>query len=516
MMRSASHCRGFAGPRPAYTLVEILVATTISLVMLGAVIAAFATVMAQMTDTRALLETIDRLRSAGDLLRKDLEGVTVTPLPPRDPKNQEGYLEWTEGPMSTAAIPPSAPSGWAVNLNEFDTNNPNQYERDSTVGDVDDILMFTTRREDTPFVGRCLDGAGNRIEITSQVAEVAWFVRGNRLYRRVLLVAPEMLEYADQDGNRRLAPNEWGANQNYYGWFDVAARWEYDPATDQLYLIPCTLGDLTKPENRYAHQSGGYPFHPHRVNGWQPLGLPTLAESTSPAAVSNWLQLGELPTITLTPRAAPYDQFDAWTNPFPYEELDPLTGQHTAFDGARVEEDLVLTNVIGFDVKGWDPEAPLIQLHDSSSGTSVAVLTPGDPGYLQALGNLGSTVGGIEYQLVGRGAYVDLNYAGDPAISLLSGPADPRSGFGNNLYVYDTGSTHYEKDGIDNNGSGVIDTGTDGFDNNGDGQVDELAEWETVPGYPVPLRGIQVTIRVFEPDSRQVRQVTLTQDFLPQ
>jgi KaiC/GvpD/RAD55 family RecA-like ATPase len=41
-------------------------------------------------------------------------------------------------------------------------------------------------------------------------------------------------------------------------------------------------------------------------------------------------------------------------------------------------------------------------------------------------------------------------------------------------------------------------------------------ENETSPPYPVPLRGIQVKIRVFEPDSRQVREVTVVQDFLPQ
>jgi hypothetical protein len=42
-----------------------------------------------------------------------------------------------------------------------------------------------------------------------------------------------------------------------------------------------------------------------------------------------------------------------------------------------------------------------------------------------------------------------------------------------------------------------------------------LGERETMPPYPVPLRGIQVKIRTFEPDSRQIREVTVVQDFLP-
>ena len=36
------------------------------------------------------------------------------------------------------------------------------------------------------------------------------------------------------------------------------------------------------------------------------------------------------------------------------------------------------------------------------------------------------------------------------------------------------------------------------------------------PPYPYPLRGIQVKIRAFEPDSKQIREVTVVQDFLPQ
>jgi hypothetical protein len=54
-----------------------------------------------------------------------------------------------------------------------------------------------------------------------------------------------------------------------------------------------------------------------------------------------------------------------------------------------------------------------------------------------------------------------------------------------------------------------------GFDDSGNGVVDSAAELLTAPPYPYPLRGIQVKIRVFEPDSQQVREVTVVQDFLP-
>ena len=53
-----------------------------------------------------------------------------------------------------------------------------------------------------------------------------------------------------------------------------------------------------------------------------------------------------------------------------------------------------------------------------------------------------------------------------------------------------------------------------GIDANGIGGVDDATEVERPVPYPVPLKGIQIKIRVYDPDSRQIREVTLTQDFL--
>lgn len=55
-------------------------------------------------------------------------------------------------------------------------------------------------------------------------------------------------------------------------------------------------------------------------------------------------------------------------------------------------------------------------------------------------------------------------------------------------------------------------------DFNGDGDYadsGEAGEAETSPPYPYPLRGIEVRIRCYEPSSRQVRQVTVRQTFVP-
>jgi hypothetical protein len=82
--------------------------------------------------------------------------------------------------------------------------------------------------------------------------------------------------------------------------------------------------------------------------------------------------------------------------------------------------------------------------------------------------------------------------------------------------IYDTYSFHYEHDGVLQRGT-IADQGTDGFDNdtppNG---VDDIGERETMPPYPTPLRGIKVRIRVYEPDVRQVREVSVYHSFVPE
>jgi len=187
----------------------------------------------------------------------------------------------------------------------------------------------------------------------------------------------------------------------------------------------------------------------------------------------------------------PQPTIDFWNNPCPWPEIDTMTDTDnlTGFAGPRVAEDVVLSNVIGFDVKVWSPWAL-----DPRTGT--------------------------------QGAYVDLGYGTKPDDPLASSghaksylPSLAARGF-----IYDTWSTHYEHDGIDqdqgmDNGAGV-DQGTNGFDDvmvgttatNG---IDDVTERETMPPYPVPLRGIQVKIRSYEPTTRQIRETTVVQDFLP-
>lgn len=439
-----------------YTLVEILVSTTLSLLLLGAVVQMFGDVGQGITDSRAMLEAADRLRVAQTRLQQDLAGVTVTMSPPRKPENNEGYFEFIEGPITQA------------NASTYAVASDNNNAPDTTVGDFDDILMFTTRSTGRPFVGRCASTPSGTIQ--SDIAEVAWFVRGRTLYRRVLLVAPSA-----------TLPNN---TNNYYTNYDISAHLQ------STVPIANTLGDLTRRECRFAHP-GNFPFD---ACEWlwtsQSRTMPTLPTLRECSA------LGWIPAV-VAPINIP--TLDFWSN----DTTKRLSDQAFAASNLRIADDVILTNVIGFDVKAWDPN------------------------YFNLVTNV-------------QGAYVDLgyddvNYAPNIADRLSHrGHLKSRLAAIDNTRprVYDTYSLSYESEntvvageaGRAMNGFDDPEIDASGGTTAADGVVDNIVyngaanagENMTAPPYPIPLRGIQVKIRVFEPDSRQVREVTVVQDFLPQ
>jgi len=79
--------------------------------------------------------------------------------------------------------------------------------------------------------------------------------------------------------------------------------------------------------------------------------------------------------------------------------------------------------------------------------------------------------------------------------------------------TYDTWSMHYESPGLWNSYTSI---GNNGVDDDGLNGVDDPGEYQFPAPYSTPLRGIQVKIRTYEPDSKQIREVTIVQDFVPQ
>ena len=401
--------------RSGMTLIEMLVATAATLILMGAVTQVFSVFSSAVSNSRSMIEQDGRLRSVAWRLRGDLAGATARMLPPLKPEAGEGYFEVIEGPLSDAA----ATDGLTL-----------------LAADIDDVLLFTTQSSEAAFIGK----AGS-LMVESPTAEVAWFLRQTAgtnnpttytLFRRQLLVVgyAGFLPFSNQ-GNRTTAAS-W---VKFYDMFDISARLENG------WLIPNTLTDLTRRESRFMHNS---PF-PYLFNPAQP-GL----------------------------------CFDATAG------LNQST---------RIGEDVVLTNVIAFDVRVFDPAAPV-----STAANDAQV--PGDPGFTSATAN---------------GAFVDLgNGQATPGPSSV-GPHFFGTGAGamSGQRTWDTWSTHYETNGVDDDGDGIPDEGSDGLDNNSNGETDESTEQEASPPYPYPLRGIEVRIRCYEPSSRQVRQMTVRHTFVP-
>jgi type II secretory pathway pseudopilin PulG len=146
------------------TLIELLIATTLSLLMMGAVVTVFAMVSSSISDSRATMLMTDRLRSAVLLLQQDLGGATAVPMtPPLQPDKQQGYFEILQGVTGVSNTSSSDKNPFSTTNNVFvdKSNNsavapaPNGQTPDATCGDSGDVLMFTSRIPNSPFTGRC-------------------------------------------------------------------------------------------------------------------------------------------------------------------------------------------------------------------------------------------------------------------------------------------------------------------------------------------------------------------------
>lgn len=504
--------------RQGVTLIELLIALAITALMMGAVVTLFANMTQSVTDSRSVIEISERLRAARNLLQNDLVWHTAPATPPLNPAVDQGFIELIEGQIYSdngfvaATGSPTVPlfytsAGMTVSGSLTGTVREiyTSASPGSILGDVDDIVQLTVHSNDKPFTGIV-----NGVMMESQNAEIIWFALPNgrlltnkdgsttqlwTLYRRVLLVLPGL----------NLQALGLGTVPSIFANNDISAHTDW--ITNQT--VSNSLGDLTKRENRFYHGQAtnppaNFPFQLNRVN---------------------------LPSAILT--------------------------------GARLGQDVVLDNVLAFDMRVYDPLAAMVP------GTDGTLLGPCDVGYSQTgVTNLATLAakGGM------TGGFVDMAYAeyGTNFAPQLRNPfvfwnvkGYFAIGAGAVAYskmtlpgyaTYDSWSLSYEHDGIDQDGSGTADQGYNGFDDNAgpgpyfgpnpswlavNGIVDDPpafavvyntaspgtsnpsvgatpGERETMSPFPFPLQAVEVKIRVYESDSRQVRQVTVVQDFVPE
>jgi Tfp pilus assembly protein PilV len=122
--------------RSAFTLVEALVAVTVTLIMMLALSKGFVMMSQSISDGRSKLTLSDQLRGISSKLREDLIGMTAGGDPNLE-SNRSGYFEYYEGPISD----------YLPALVNFDQRMTNLEEKNpaSRYGDFDDILAFTSK-----------------------------------------------------------------------------------------------------------------------------------------------------------------------------------------------------------------------------------------------------------------------------------------------------------------------------------------------------------------------------------
>ncbi|SIO11695.1 prepilin-type N-terminal cleavage/methylation domain-containing protein [Singulisphaera sp. GP187] len=262
-------------PRRGVTLIEMLVAVMLLVLMMTVIVTIFTSATGAVSGLQVFHQLDGDLRQLDITIRTDLNGLTAKVTPPINPNDNLGYLEIGENAFA-------------------DLQNE----------DTDDYIRFTAKAPDgQPFKGRIWLGATNTtanqpVLMTSQYAEIIYFLRNGNLYRRVFLVAPEKQDAvntawknATSGGTLPLAfyPSIFGGtlSTSWLGVNDLSARPSatgVPGSMSTLYPIQLnTLGDLTNRQNRAFYQRYGNDF----TNNLGVAGGDGIADDNNPDAVPN-------------------------------------------------------------------------------------------------------------------------------------------------------------------------------------------------------------------------------------
>lgn len=387
--------------RTGYTLIEILLATALSLLLLGTVVRIFMMMTDSFSTSRTLLEMTGRVRNAQLRLTQDLQNITVKMAPPRPVEAEDGYFIYEECNSSMAASS-------TVFKDLVDPNMTN--DEGSITNNVDDIMAFTVCDMEHPF--RFTD---NGKVCETPYAEIAWFVYKNNLYRMVIPIISSSAESnLVSDGTKCANSLKYDKQPGSYLTTAMGTSGSLD-----FYRIS-RLGLLSNPEHRAFTMQSDIKASGSSQND----NFSTLSSSSFKTNCQNLL----------------------------YSRISNATKE--AINDAL----LVLPNVILFNVEVWDPLAKkYIDIGTSSNYYKCNPCYSGKTVHLTKRYDTWST---------------DLSSGGDAITKLVTG--------------------NY----------GTVDP------------AGIRASRTFPPPYTSTLPGIRVTVRTFERSTGQIREFTVTQDFI--
>jgi hypothetical protein len=437
--------------RRAFTLLEVMIATAVTLLMMLSLAKIFAIIGDSMKQGRAGMELNNRLRSITYRLRQDLDNLTIRVHPPADGRNGTGYLEYFDGAMTDYTCMLFDP------LNGMDSRVATDRVRSSRFGDMDDILMFTARAGDAWYTGivpaavvdASLVGtpAGLLpVTITSQHAEIVIFARpvdsdptdtipfddfdanglpdAYQLHYRTLLIRPDLNNASGVLPGLNVAGTSPLAMAPLHQICDLSIRRVYNGTAGPHSVAANSLEDLMNPANRFAHFE-------YRIADTASSTMPLLVlDPDSSRAMPVFTAALPLPAGSNPQAPRPLlsdpNPDTAIANPLHFARGNFLNAAFV-LGGDRLGEDVLGTEILAFDVRGYDAGVPLIALFggDGMAGSAGAaglgadgsddvVVTPADPGYGPALAAVGT-----QANVFGYGAYVDLLW-GRKTLSSLS------------------------------------------------------------------------------------------------
>lgn len=526
-----------------FSVLELLIATTIAMVILLIVTKWFRDLSSATAKSRALVEMSGQLRSVIAQLETDMRGATFPHGAMPGTIAPMGYIQYVEGMASDAnpswplvnygpgvGIPASplfkditypagtaSPSGGPIHFGNIVgmpiALAPPAFSPTSRFGDLDDVLSLTTRNLDNPYRGSVLvrtsapnDPPAVAIQsIESPMAEVVWWVEG-----------------LDENGDTVIADAERQVHRRLF-----LIRPDLNSTIITTWL---TLTNPPTPVNPGDLRGFGIPPADARQIMREQCDISfstsgpaanSLADLAAPRnqAQDNASQADFCRRITLgTPDRA-------LLNSLAFPKFPNAQGALHGITRSRYGEDVMISSVAAFDIRIYDDLAPLRMHTDPGTGAQTPVV-PGDPGYLD-------TANAPPAAKIGQGAFVDLNYGlvsvlnpDGATSSYFSGPPSVYSGFfrvnsGQYTFLLNAFDTwapaaNNTMDGVDSSTSGTLGVIDD---------IDELlAELPGAPGpnargqyvappYSVPLRALQITIRTYDPDSRQIRQLKASASF---
>ena len=513
---------GRAGTRRALTLVEVLIALSITLLILLSMTQAFTVASREIGIGRNRLLVAERVRDAADLVRADLERLSLNVRPTYSSAEGKGYLEIVDRPFRDMTF----------------LDSPS-----NLLGDIDDILMFTAVSPDRPFKGR-FDG---RI-IESTEAEIIYFTRhvdsnGNgvidygdqiRLYRRVLLIRPDLtpsvsgalasnnvvyrsvFRFNEFVNNNGLDPAL--LNHTPYAKFlqfnDVSLCRDFE--NPLIVFTPEPPTPVPPPMSRYRCNSlGTLSHHKNRTAHFGTTGVVS----------GGRLEIAGFPHPVLA-------------NYTPVQREENTVLDDLILFGTMAGSDVVLENVVGFDVKVFDPTVPVFRYaglpmmpHDNGYAAMVAggAVPDGFGCYVD--------LGALEYRATGG---TPTGHGVGPVILIPNlshhfahwrtrlvapqyqafrneEPTAPNAGYWARIMTayegvaggptYTTWTGDFERDGIDNDLDGLIDEGSDGVPIAGNAVPGIRNDRDSAPPYLQPITSLQVTLRAasYNADRQQIR-----------